>query len=140
MYSICWAYILSSHKRIYSTYLVEISNLHESIIKVIALDITKWKYRPLWQRRTHSYHFTDIKPTLDSGIWFGKSIARMFFIQLYLNHAISRLYWDTTTTEKAMTTYMQGIGRYFRNTLYAYLMPMVDWLLISQSSGFSGEP
>ena len=31
-------------------------------------------YRPFWMRRTHSsYHFTDRKPTLNSGIWFGKS-------------------------------------------------------------------
>ena len=35
------------------------------------LNISKREYGSLWQRRTHT--LTDIKPTHDSGIWFGKS-------------------------------------------------------------------
>ena len=32
---------------------------------------------PCSESQTHSQHYTDIKPTLDSGIWFGKSIREI---------------------------------------------------------------
>ena len=32
---------------------------------------------PCSESQTHSQHYTDIKPTLDSGIWFGKSIMEI---------------------------------------------------------------
>ena len=46
-----------------------ISKLHELIIQVIVLNISK-----RWQRWTHSYNSADIKPILESGILIGKSI------------------------------------------------------------------
>ena len=40
----------------------------------------------MWQRRTHSYNSEDIKPILDSDIWFGKSIREIENIALHHNH------------------------------------------------------